>query len=208
MKRVAYLAEAHDPTIHYPLAEVSPDFVSEVAFIGKVSRDDPLHAKRSALLPPIAERFDTRLYGKGWQEIGLSAARDEIYPDQYREICRSAGIVLGCDWRHDCTGYFSNRTWFTLGCRGFLLTNYVPGLEEVFANHGHLVWYESTEECVELVDHYRKRPEERARVAAAGHELVLAHRTYDAFARDLALLFQGPARTFPPVPSPRTQPDR
>jgi hypothetical protein len=29
-----------------------------------------------------------------------------------------AGIVLGCDWRHDVACYFSNRTWFTLGARG------------------------------------------------------------------------------------------
>ena len=106
--------------------------------------------------------------------------------------------MLGCDWRHDVAWYFSNRTWFTLGSRGFLLTNYAPGLEEIFENHRHLVWYRSVDECLELIEHYRARPDERARIAAEGHAFARAHRTYDDFARDLVDLFEGREPRFPP----------
>ena len=198
VKRAAYLAEAHDPELHHPVEEASPAFRSEVAFIGKYSPSSPLHATRGALIPPVAERFELTLYGQGWEELGLASGKGDVYPAQYREICRGADIVLGCDWRHDVRWYFSNRTWFTLGCRGFLITNYAPGLEEIFENHRHLVWYRSVEECLELITHYRERIDERARIAAEGHAFALAHRTYDHFARDLVDLFEGRPPAFPP----------
>ncbi|HKA14834.1 MAG TPA: glycosyltransferase [Myxococcota bacterium] len=196
--RAAYLAEAHDPDLYYPVDTAEPAFRSEVAFIGKYARDSHLHATRGALIPAVAARFDLKLYGGGWRELGLAAARGDVYPEQYRAICRGAGIVLGCDWRYDVPWYFSNRTWFTLGARGFLLTNHVPGLEEIFENHRHLVWYRSVDECLALIEHYRARPEERARIAAEGHAFARAHRTYDDFARDLVDLFEGREPKFPP----------
>jgi hypothetical protein len=198
VKRAAYLAEAHDPELHHPVEHAKPEFASEVAFIGKCGRESPLHATRRALIAPVAERFDLKLYGSGWSELGLAAAREDVFPEQYREICRGARIVLGCDWRHDVEWYFSNRTWFTLGSRGFLLTNYAPGLEQIFENHRHLVWYRSVDECLELIEHYRSRPAERARIAAEGHAFALAHRTYDHFARDLVDLFERREPGFPP----------
>ncbi len=198
VKRAAYLAEAHDPELYYPVESAAAELRSEVAFIGKYGRDSQLHATRGALIPAVAARFDLKLYGGGWRELGLVAERADVYPEQYREICRGAGIVLGCDWRHDIQWYFSNRTWFTLGARGFLLTNYSPGLEEIFENHRHLVWYRSVDECLELIDHYRARPDERARIAAEGHAFARAHRSYDDFARDLVDLFEGREPRFPP----------
>jgi len=203
VRRAAYLAEAHDPELHHPVERVTPALASDVAFIGKYARDSALHATRGALLPPVAERFDTKLYGQGWEELGLAPTLAEVFPEQYREVCRSARIVLGCDWRHDVRWYFSNRTWFTLGCEGFLLTNYAPGLEDLFECHRHLVWYRSVDECLELCAYYLERPDERARIAAEGRAYASRHRTYDHFARDLVDLFEGRTPAFPP---PKTWP--
>ena len=120
-------------------------------------------------------------------------------PEDYRQVCRGARIVLGRDWNDSCEWYFSNRTWFTLGCGGFLLSNYVPGLEQIFENHRELVWYRSAQECFELIEHYLARPEERRRIAEAGRAFALAHRTYDHFARDLIDLVEGKPPAFPPL---------
>jgi hypothetical protein len=187
VKRAAYLTDAHDPELYQPAPRANPAYASEVAFIGRYNTHDPsLYATRAELIAQIAQRFDLRIYGSGWQQLGLSSMRDEVFAEQYCEICGSAGIVIGCDgFQHVCEGYFSNRTWLTLGCRGFLLTNYVPGLEEFFENHGQLVWYRSVGECLELIEHYRSRPDERARIAAAGHAFARERHTYDDFARDL-----------------------
>jgi hypothetical protein len=199
VKRAAWLAEALDPAEHHPVPPPGPDWESDVAFIGKANPELPAYAERAQLVLEVCARFDTRLYGSGWEVHGLSPARAEIGPGGYRKVCAGTKIVLGRDWTTACAGYFSNRTWFTLGCGGFLLTNHVPGLEEIFENHRELVWYRSNQECLELIAHYLARPDERRRIAEAGRAFALAHRTSDHFARDLVALVEGRAPAFPPV---------
>ena len=196
--RAEFLAEACDPEAHFPVARVRRAFVSQVAFIGKTDARSPRLAARSALVARVCRRFDTCVYGRGWEPLGITPRRQDVYPREYREICAGASIVLGRDWTTQCAGYTSNRTWFTLGCGGFLLTSYSPGLEALVANHRHLVWYRSDEECLDLIAHYLARPDERRRIAQAGRAWVLAHRTYSHFARDLRAHVEGRRPAFPP----------
>jgi hypothetical protein len=199
--RAEFLAEACDPAAHRPVARPPARFASDVAFIGKAQAGSPRLAARQALVAKVCERFDTAVYGRGWGALGIASRRREVYPRQYRQICGGAKIVLGRDWTTACPGYTSNRTWFTLGCGGFLLTSHSPGLERLVANHRHLVWYRSDEECLELIGHYLARPEQRRRIADAGRAYALAHRTYAHFARDLLAHVEGRRPAFPP-PAP------
>jgi len=153
VRSAAYLAEACDPSAHYPLEQVDEAWVSDVAFVGKHNAGVSHYAPRSEVVRSVCERFETKLYGSGWQGLGIEPQCEEVGPEDYRKVCRGARIVLGRDWNDSCEWYFSNRTWFTLGCGGFLLSNYVPGLEQIFENHRELVWYRSAQECFELIEH-------------------------------------------------------
>ena len=199
VRRAEFLAEACDPDAHHPVARPRASFVSDVAFIGKTDAGSTRVAARAALVAKVCRRFDTRVYGRGWEPLGIVPQRQDVYPREYREICSGAKIVLGRDWTTDCAGYTSNRTWFTLGCGGFLLTSHSPGLEALVANHRHLVWYGSDDECLELIAHYLARPEQRRRIAEAGRAFALAHRTYRHFARDLIAHVEGKTPGFPPA---------
>jgi spore maturation protein CgeB len=185
VRRAAWLPEACDPTVHHPVMRAGVAWRSQVAYIGKRHADSPRYAARAELVRAVCERFETRLYGEGWEAIGHPPARRSVGVAAYRRICAGADVVLGRDWTDACEGYFSNRTWFTLGCGGFLVTNHVPGLEAIFENHRHLVWYASEAECLDLIAHYLAHPDERRRIAAAGREYAHSHRTYDHFAREL-----------------------
>ena len=195
----AWIAESHDPEIHHPVSEAGSEWQSDVAFIGRTSRDGSLHATRRELVGAVAPRSYLAVYGRGWETLGLEARRQDVFPEQYRLVCAGAKIVLGRDWRDDCARYCSNRTWLTLGCGGFLLTNHFPGIDELFTNHGQLVWYRSTGECLELIDHYLARPDERRRIADAGNRYVLEQRTVDHFVRDVFDRLEGRPPLFPPV---------
>jgi hypothetical protein len=188
--RVVYLRGGCDPRDHRP-GRQRRRLASDVAFIGRA-----FGAERLALVRALCARGGVRLYGSGWREAtGVSPTRRHVYPRQYRDICASAKIVLGCDLHADVYAYFSNRTWLTLGCRGFLLTRHVPGLEEFFTNHEHLVWFASTEEALALVEHYLPREAERARIAQAGHDYVHAYHTFQHAAAELiGQAFAEPAR--------------
>ena len=106
-----------------------------------------------------------------------------------RCICASSKIVLGLNEVNSSPLYFSNRTFLTLACGGFHLTHYVPGLETVFENGRHLVWYHDSAECIELIHQYLADPEARNRVAEAGRELAFErHQYYHRVGRILELL--------------------
>ena len=147
---------------------------SQVAFVGR-----PSTRYRIDLLQRINETFVLKAWGANWKEFGLPCPKQRIYPKEYAKICYSTPIILGCDYRHDMEGNFSNRTWITLGCGGFLLTNYSPGLEHVFVKGDHLEWYHSQQECLDLIDYYLKHDQDRRRIAQAGYDFAHRHRTYD-----------------------------
>lgn len=172
-RNVQFLHAGVDPQDHY-LDEPDPRYASDVAFIGRGYGSDRLE-----LIEAVAPQFDLRVYGRDWkQALGLASSDEHVFPEQYRKICASAKIVLGIDLRSDFDLYFSNRTWLTLGCGGFLLTHYVPCLEEFFTQRRHLVWYHSTEECLELIRYYLEHETERKRIAAEGYRYVHRYHTF------------------------------
>jgi glycosyl transferase family 1 len=168
-----YIRTGCDPTDHF-IDQAQPDVAGDVAFIGA-----PNMPNRTELLSAVAGEFDLSLYGRGWQNaIGRPAVREDVFPDDLRRICASTKIIIGIDKRHDIDAYFSNRTWLTLGCGGFLLTRYVEGLEEYFNNHEHLVWFNSIDECLELIRDYLPKEDERRRIAQAGRDYVHTYHTF------------------------------
>jgi hypothetical protein len=202
VKRPTYVHSGVDPELHFREEKPTRAFVSDLAMIGKA-----LYQDRIELVRLFRTQFDVRVYGSGWDKVGIAAARPEVKLPDFRRVCRSASIILGIDKTAEHELYFSNRTWFVLGCGGFLLTRYVPRLEALFANHRHLVWYRDFEEALELARHYLSRPEERERIALEGYRFVHAHYPFDRMARaiiDIAL-HRG---ALPPLTDPQSSMDR
>jgi hypothetical protein len=163
-----------DPTGHRVVDNTDPFYQSDVAFIGK-----PNTPERAECMRMLAKKFDLKLWGSGWEKYGLSAAATDVYASEYRKICAGAKIILG--WNIDPTIdlYFSNRTWYTLGCGGFLLTAYTPSLEELFGRGKELDWFESVGECCDKIEYYLQHEEERQKIAKAGYQLAHNEYSYD-----------------------------
>lgn len=172
VKRPTYVPSGVDPDTHQP-GRRRECFVSDVAFMGKA-----IYPDRLELLTALAPEVDMKVYGAGWQksDTGITAAREGVGPKEFAEICTSAKIVLGIDKTAEKELYFSNRTWFALGSGGFLLTRYVDGLERVFANHVHLVWFTDPADALAQIRFYLAHDDLRQKIAKTGHEFV--HRMY------------------------------
>jgi hypothetical protein len=154
-------------------------FGSDVAFVGAVyypTTDHELFHGRARLLRAIQARHDLKIWGpqryQRGRARGLRIIEWPAYNHDFVRICRSSRIVLGMNRINTVELYFSNRTFLTLASGGFHLTHYVPGLETMFRNHEHLVWFHSTSECLELVDHYLARPAQAATIAECGRAFV------------------------------------
>ena len=163
-------------------------WASDVAFIGRPIPE--ITDYRIKLLNLVNQQYDLKVWGKNWQDTGLTCLKNDIYPKEYAKICYASKIILGCDKNFEMECYFSNRTWITLGCGGFLLTNYVPGLETIFTKGVHLEWYHSQEECLDLIDHYLKNEVKRKKIALAGFEFAHSQRTYDIVMDEIISLIE------------------
>jgi spore maturation protein CgeB len=174
-----YLHSGVDPDSHRRSAPRKA-FSSDVAFIGAAVYPD-----RIDLIKTLHREFDIKIYGSGWRKLGIRPARDRIGVKQFSRVCASARIMVGIDKAADRELYFSNRTWFVLGCGGFLITRYVPGLESIFANHKHLVWYRDTEEALDQIRFYLRENGLRRKIADTGHEYVHTHYPFDRMASNM-----------------------
>ncbi len=174
---VVYLPQGCDAIAHRPVSDAGARYRSDVAFIGKP------RPYRTELLKKVAERFGLKVWGPGWKGSGFPLGRTNVTPRHYASVCAGTAILLGADIAPGVRLCYSNRTYITLGCGGFLLTSYVNGLEDVFENRKHLAWYRSDEECVELIDYYMKRPHERMAIADEGSRYVHDNYTYDHFVK-------------------------
>ena len=174
----SFILDGVSLTHHHPWRETwwpkgdESRFKRDLVFIGGPGNS----GQRVEFLVELSKRFDVHIYGNGWDkwvnhEPSLQV-HGPVRPRAYRRICATSKIVLGINQINRDPLYFSNRAFLTLACRGFHLTHYVPGLERVFGNWQHLVWFDDFDGCVKRIEHFLERPKERDRIALAGHELV------------------------------------
>lgn len=164
---------------HIFMSEKDENLISDIIFVGTPD----IH--RNKLLTEVNRRFPNSLtiwgasngppyFGLdnyGWDK-SLTHTGKMINGEGYPLLCSSAKIVLGTNVYNDIYQYFSNRNLYTMACGGFLLTEYVPGMEELFKNHQHLVWYKDEQECIEMIDFYLGNPNKRAEIASEGCKFV------------------------------------
>jgi len=70
------------------------------------------------------------------------------------------------------------RTFETLGCQTFLLTNHTPGLDELFEVGKHLITYDSSDDLIQKINYYLNNKIERDEIAKNGYEHVINNHTY------------------------------
>ena len=53
------------------------------------------------------------------------------------------------------------------------LSKYIPGMEEYFINHKHLVWFDTIEECMDMIKFYLENDNEREKIGINGAKILL-----------------------------------
>ena len=127
--RVSTLLQCTDPARFHPGAN-DPAFREQVLFVGN-SRNQFRRVIRDA----IAEGIEPAIYGTRWRGLVPDRLiRGENIPNvQLAHEYRAAGVVLNDHWdtMRDY-GFISNRVFDVLACGGRLVSDEVPGLEELF----------------------------------------------------------------------------
>jgi len=128
--------------------------------------------QRVELARLFSKRPGFAVFGReDWFKYGIDT---KGWVNEYKlaKIYNQTKIVLSCDYIIDRLYFTSVRTYNVMCCGAFLLIRKFLGIEDLFVNKKHLVWYETNEEAEMLVDYYLAHEEERQEIAHAGMEYV------------------------------------
>ncbi len=170
-----YFDQGYDPEVIRPGIRRG-SLAGQVGFIGTFYKRN----ERIALLRAVAREFRLRVWSQKperYAAIGIDA-QPAMFDEQVGDICASVDAVLGVNITHEIEGYWSNRQYLITGAGGFYICKYTPGLETVYENRRHVVWFETVDEAVDLLRRYLSDEVERRRIARAGHELARDRHTY------------------------------
>ncbi len=86
-------------------------------------------------------------------------------------VFRQSKINLNITTRSITSG-LSQRIWDILACKGFLLTNYQPEINDYFIEGFHLETYKSYDELLDKIKYYLSHDNEREAIATNGYNLI------------------------------------
>lgn len=151
-----WLPHAFEPQAYFKTEMAEKKF--DVCFIGHVNNQ-----KRTDHLDRLFREFPNFDYGQA------------LFEETGKRFCNSK-IVFNVAMTDD----LNMRCFEIMGTGSFLLTNWIPTIEELFEDGKHLVLYRSEDEMIEKTKYYLAHDEERERIAQAGYEEVMEKHTIQA----------------------------
>lgn len=172
---------------YYHRGQPDPRYNYDAVFIGNnYSFSEERLAGCQKILQPLMDRgYNVKVFGNDWWldqqrpfHIAPQFYGGYLPSEELSTICASVPIIIGLHSVLNSRTMLSMRTFEVLGCGGFHLSQWTPGVQYYFGNHQHLVWSKSRKETLDLVDFYLRRPGLRQKIAWQGQHEVLAKHTY------------------------------
>lgn len=111
-----------------------------------------------------------------------------VYGQDFAKEVAKSKVILGFNVEPDSWGYWSNRIGKVMGCKGFLLQQYAPGME-LFLRDG-AEYFSTIEEAREKIDHYLIADLEREKIAKRGYEIARDKFTSKVRIKELVVLIE------------------
>lgn len=180
-----------------PLQETRPTF--DCTFAGETylaastkhhKLDFPGGKLRLDFIRAVNDNFKLGVYSafKGCWAKANSRKPFHVMPEVYHPLhlaaLRRGRITLNTNHFPDFRQAYTRRTIRSIFARRCHVTLHIPGMEEHFENHKHLVWFKTIPEGVDLIRYYLDHDEERERIAWAGWRLACEKFTFEHRMRD------------------------
>ncbi len=196
-----YFRIGFDPIVRDALQSV--ERARPCTFVGGISS---VHGARTRFLEALAREVDIEFFGYGAESLPsdspiVAKHRGEAWAlDMYRVLAESRITV---NTHIDVAENNANnmRLYEATGCGALLLTDAKSNLHELFTPGVEVVTYRDAAEAVEKINGYVARPQEAAKIAAAGQRRTLHEHTYRQRMVELAGLLERYLRAAP-APSP------
>lgn len=166
--KCAYMPFPCDPDLEHRYEEVDGKWKSNLLFTGKLDRKLPgQDSMRAELIKLLAEKRNLTVWG--------CLGKPQIYGMDYIYAINGAKIGISVNCYNDVRFSHSSRFMHYLACGTLVLAKYVPDSEMLFADGKHLRYFNTPDECLQLIDYYLENSREREAIAAAGMERAHSH---------------------------------
>ncbi len=172
-KDVLFVGNAFDPMVHYPMnltADEKKDLGGPVGFIGAYEKE------RAEMIIALARAgVSVRIWGNvAWDKLKdqsslLTIESRHLWGDDYRKALNSFDINL-CFLRKANRDLQTTRSIEIPACAAFMLAERTTEHQELFEEGKEAEFFDSREELVQKCRYYLEHPEERKKIAQAGHE--------------------------------------
>jgi len=175
---------------HTVLRRLRPAAPRDVVFVGSLSR---LHKERIQFFETLARRRPVEWFGHGVEQIARGSPLRACYRGpawglaMYEAL---AGARIALNHHIDVAGRYANnmRLYEATGVGALLLTDWKENLPRLFEPGKEVAAYRTVEECLDLMEQYLAREDERAAVAKAGQARTLRDHTYEQRMREFVEL--------------------
>lgn len=167
-QHISWLPHAFEP-LAYPNIETVKKY--DVCFIGHMQSDYPNYngMSRTQALDRLFKEFPDFYYGSRHPAF----PGKNMFEDAAHHFSESK-IIFNISIKDD----INMRVFETMGTGSFLLTNWLPTLEELFIDGKELVTYKTYDEMVKKTKYYLEHNDERIKIAEAGYNKVIKEHTY------------------------------
>jgi predicted SAM-dependent methyltransferase len=177
IKNVYFMAQPCTPSI---MRRCNLPEIYDVGFTGALSKDK-LHDTRRKVVNDLSCKYNV-------------AVRNNMR-NNVSEFYSQSKIVFGAsDFKYEL--YTSNRIFVAMSCQRAYLTNKFPGIERLFRNKEHLLWFENYSEVMDIVDYYLKHDSERNRIAENAARIAHAKHTYKERLKNIFDIVEGRTDNF------------
>ena len=161
VKNIYWLSEGISPIWHKTEPLKNEDiniYTADAAFAGS---EFIAHEGRRELLETLREENSFEF--KHWTSV---------FNREHNKMCQCTKINIGHSGWPKVELSMSARDYRIMGAGGFLLTNYVEGMEDWFEIGKMCDTYRSPEECLEKIKYYLEHEDERKAMAKYGQKVV------------------------------------
>lgn len=190
VRRVEHLQMAFDGSIFRPVAP-SSEHRHEVVYFGHNYLNEHKDAEpnkwsgvglRLEMLRKVAAIADVTIFGSKWPASMKLAG--VVMHGEAAKVCSSSKIALGASAFNDVHSYTSDRLFRMMGCGICYVCAYFPGIEDMFENRRHLVWFKTLDECLAAVSDLLHDDVARRRIGNEGARIVHRKHTWKVRAQE------------------------
>ena len=178
IENVFYLPQWCNPQFTHPNPNIKEKY--DLGFAGQIDFG-PYHKERTNILLNLKKDFDLKIENAEYNSISEFYSQCKLVFGNDMGFHKLFGkfYSLGeTNFNKFVELYASNRIFISIGCGCCFFINYFPGIERMFVQGKHLVWYKNYNELKILIKKYLLNDEKRLKIKKNARKIAKEKHTH------------------------------